>query len=99
MSIVTINQFLLLYSWFAIAALIAFMLLIARFYQSFSGESTYFQLYAIPFVLFGVAAVRYASINQMMGDWLGDLSSGIGGMVLLFLSLRLYRLMTSGRGD
>ncbi len=92
-----LNQFLLLYVWFALAALISIMLLIARFYQNFSGEQTYFRLYLVPLVLFGVAAVRYASLNESYGDWLGDLASGVAGALLIWLSLHLYRLMTSGR--
>ncbi len=80
-----------------LAALIAIMLLIARFYQNFSGEQTYFQFYAVPLILFGVAAVRYASIGQLTGDWLGDTTGGVAGASLIWLSLHLYRLMTSGR--
>ena len=92
-----LNQFLLLYVWFMLAALISIMLLIARFYQHFSGEQTYFRFYLVPLVLFGIAAVRYASINQGIGDWLGDISSGLAGAMLTLLSLHLYRLMTAGR--
>jgi len=92
-----LNQFLLLYSWFLLAALIAIMLLIARFYQNFSGEQTYFQLYSVPLIFFGVAAVRYASIGQLTGDLLGDAAGGIAGASLILLSLHLYRLMTAGR--
>ncbi|MBZ0294727.1 MAG: hypothetical protein K8L99_19345 [Anaerolineae bacterium] len=97
MSTTSLNQFLLLYGWFAIAALIAFMLLIARFYQNFSGELTHFRWYTLPLFFYGVAIVRYSSINQASGDLLGDLSLGVAGAVLLFLCLHLYRLMTAGR--
>lgn len=96
-TLTALNQFLLLYSWFLLAVLIWIMLLIARFYQQFSGDQTYFRLYFVPLVLFGVAAVRYASINQMYGDWFGDLAYGSAGLVLIILSLRLYRQMTAGR--
>jgi hypothetical protein len=94
---VSLNQFLLLYAWFPLAALIFFVLLIARFYQKFSGERTYFIVYIVPLVLFGAAAVRYASIDQITGDLLGDLLSGMAGIILISLSLLLIRLMMAGR--
>jgi hypothetical protein len=93
----SVNQFLFLYSWFPLAALIFIVLLIARFYQNFSGERTYFSFYLLPLVLFGAAAVRYASLDQVAGDMLGDLLSGIAGISLLSLSLFLFKLMMTGR--
>lgn len=97
MTSLSINQFLYLYSWFPLAALIVMVLLIARFYQNFSGERTYFSFYVIPLVLFGASAVRYASLNQVAGDMFADVLSGAAGIVLLYLSLLLFRLMMTGR--
>ena len=97
MTSLSINQFLYLYSWFPLAALIFIVLLIARFYQNFSGERTYFSFYLVPLVLFGASAVRYASLNQVAGDMLGDILSGTAGVVLLYLSVLLFRLMMTGR--
>ncbi len=97
MTSLSINQFLYLYSWFPLAALIFIVLLIARFYQNFSGERTYFSFYIVPLVLFGASAVRYASLDQVAGDMLGDLFSGAAGIVLLYLSTILFRLMMMGR--
>ncbi len=99
MTAISLNQILLLYIWFPLAVVIAIMMLIARFYQNFSGDQTYYPLYLIPLVLFGVAAVRYASLNQISGDWLGDALSGVGGSVLIILSVLLYHRMTTGRDD
>lgn len=87
----------MLYSWFALAGLLVFLLLIARFYQRFSGETTRFQLFALPLLLFGVATVRYASINQIAGDGLGDGLLLIAGTVLVIQCLFLYRVMTRNR--
>lgn len=91
------NQILLLYIWFPLATTIAIMLLIARFYEKFSGERTYYLGFLAPLVLFGVASVRYASINQIAGDGLADVLTGVAGVILMVLSVRLYRLMTAGR--
>ncbi|MGQ9888028.1 MAG: hypothetical protein ACUVSX_05995 [Aggregatilineales bacterium] len=98
MSAVTPNQVLTLYAWFPLAALLMFMLLIARFYQRFSGERTYYRLYTVPLLLYGLAAVRYASLNLVTGDAAADLLLGIGGAVLLALSLLLGWAMLARRG-
>lgn len=93
----SMHQILTLYTWFPLAGLIGFLLLIARFYQKFSGERTYFFWFVVPMVLFGAAVVRYSSINQVAGDWFGDLSLAIGGVALIVLSVRLVARMTAGR--
>ena len=56
------------------------MLLIARFYEQFSDQRTYYVLYLIPLVLFGGSSVRYASVNQVSGDLFGDLMAAAAGM-------------------
>lgn len=83
----------MLYMWFPLTTLLFFLLLIARFYGRFSGEATYARLFVVPVVLFGVAAVRYASIDLITGDLLGDMLFGAGGVALLVLCAVLYRLM------
>lgn len=94
-----LHQFLALYMWFPLAALLVFMLLIARFYQKFSGERTYFEWFLVPLVCFGGWAVRYASIDQIAGNVLADFFLGMGGVFWLILSLRLYWLMIYRRQD
>jgi hypothetical protein len=96
-TVITPNQILLLYSWFPLAAVIAILMLIARFYENFSGDRTWYGLYLIPLVLFGAGSVRYASIDQIAGDAFGDLAMGAAGIVLLALSIWLYHQMTTGR--
>jgi hypothetical protein len=88
-----LNQFLVLYQWFPLAALLMFVALIARFYEKFSGKRTFFRFYLVALVLFGGAAVRYAGAGQLAGDALGDLLLGLAGIVVLPLSVHLYRLM------
>jgi hypothetical protein len=93
----SLNQLLILYTWFLLAAFIFLFLLIARFYQNFSGENTHFRLFIVPIILFGAAAVRYTSIKQVTRDPLADLLSAAAGFTLLVLSISLYRWMTGGR--
>lgn len=93
----SLNQLLILYAWFLLAAFIFLFLLIARFYQNFSGENTRFRLFIVPIILFGAAAVRYTSIKQVARDPLADLLSAAAGFILLVLSISLYRWMTGGR--
>lgn len=92
-----LSQLLMLYTWFALAALLFFLALIARFYEKFSGEITRYRWFIVPAALFGIATVRYASIDRIAGDWVGDVLMGVGGIVLLALAAALYRQMTVGR--
>ncbi|MAS32822.1 MAG: hypothetical protein CL610_02370 [Anaerolineaceae bacterium] len=97
MTAITPSQILLLYVWFPLAVVIAILLLIARYYQNFSGDPTHYRLYLVPLVLFGAGSVRYASIDRVAGDPLGDVLTAAAGLLLIILSLRLYHLMTAGR--
>ena len=94
-----LSQFLSLFSWFALASLLFFVILIARFYQKFSGERTYFLLFGVVIILFGISTVRYTSLRQISGDWVADMLSFIGGVILLTLSLQLYRKMTRNKSE
>ncbi|NDJ59873.1 MAG: hypothetical protein GYB67_02040 [Chloroflexi bacterium] len=99
MNATSLSQFFILYTWFFLAALLFFLILIARFYARLSGETTYYGLFIVPIVLFGLAAVRYNSINLSGGDLLGDLLTASAGIILIILSVRLYHQMTVGRGE
>ncbi len=92
-----LSQLLMLYTWFALAALLFFFVLIARFYEKFSGEKTYFRWLVLPAVFFGIATVRYASIDMVTSDPVGDVAMALGGILLIGLSIHIYRRMTSGR--
>ena len=94
-----LHQFLMLYMWFPLTTLLIFLFLIARFYQRFSGKQTYFMLFLVPVVLFGAGAVRYASVEPLAGNVFADILLGVGGIVLFFLSIRLYLLMLYKRGE
>ena len=77
--------------------IVLFLLLIARFYQRFSNEPTYFRLFILPIVFFGMSTVRYASINQVAGDGLGDVLTVLAGVSLVVQCIFLYHLMTRNR--
>lgn len=90
------SQLLPLYTWFLLAALLGFMLLIGRFYQRFSGEKTYYWLFGVPIFLFGAEAVRQTRL-QVVNEPIGLLVSAIAGGLLIALSALLYWRMTHGR--
>ena len=93
MTSISLNQLLVIYAWFPLAVLILFAFLIARFYEKFSNKRTYFRGYLITLLLFAISAVRYASIDSAIGDPLGDTLTGIAGLMLAILGIRLYWLM------
>ncbi len=78
-----INQILLVAAWFPLSGLLFIMLLIARFYENLTGEPTRYGFFAVPIILFGVAAAHYASLAQVMGDPLGDFLLFLAGVVLI----------------
>jgi hypothetical protein len=95
----SLNQFLLLYNWFLIAALLLFLALIGRSYEKFSNKRTFYRFLVIPMLLFGVVSVRYAGLDQLTGDGLADFIFGFGGLMVLGLCWHLYKLMiVSTRG-
>jgi hypothetical protein len=70
------------------------MLLIARFYQKFSGEATYFWFFVLDAILFGAMFVRYASVGIVVGDLSSDALSILAGSLLIFLTLVLrFRML------
>lgn len=93
----SISQFIILYTWFPLALLLMFLLLIARFYERSANERTFFGFFGLPIVLFGAGMIRYASVNAVAGDVLGDALFSIGGVSLIVLCLFLYHLMTRNR--
>ncbi len=94
---ISVAQLLMLYASFLAAFLLGFLLLIARFYQKFASESTFFQWFGLPIFLFGAGLVRYASLDRVAGDPFGDILLGAGGVILSFLCIRLYYRMTQNR--
>jgi len=97
MNPLALHQFFVLYLWFVTAALLLFMASIARFYQRFSGKRMFAAWYAVPTVLFGASAVRYARQDLTTHDPITDLLLGLGGLILLGLSARLSLVMLNSK--
>ena len=97
MGSVSIHQFLTLYIWFGLSALLALMALIARFYERLSGKRTYYQLFMVPALAFAGATIRLAQLDHVAGDALADALLLAGGVSLIALCAHVYRLMTSGQ--
>jgi drug/metabolite transporter (DMT)-like permease len=91
----SLHQFLTLYQWFALALLILFVALIARFYERFQQKPTYYRLYAVSVALLGAFAVRDASMPPRVPDPISEALLLLGGGVLLALLAHLARLMLS----
>lgn len=66
-----------------------FLFLIARFYEKFSGQKTYFRFFIVPIVLFGTAAVRSGAGNTNIEVAAADLFAAGGGISLLLLTINL----------
>lgn len=93
------HQFLVLYTWFTLSALLFFFLLIGRFYQRFSGNKTFFWFYAIVIIIYGAMAVRDAATGPNNTDLLKDALSILAGGVLLFLVITLHTYMMRRKHD
>jgi hypothetical protein len=50
-------------------------------------------------LLFGIATVRYASIDRIGGDLPGDLLAGAAGALLAMRAIHLYHRMTVNRPE
>jgi hypothetical protein len=96
---VAFSQLLLLLTWFALAALLWLLLLVARFYHNFSGEPTRHRWFIAPMVGFGIAAVRYSSVDVSAGDPFADILMALSGIGLAGLSIALYYQMTAHKSE
>ncbi|MBN1963156.1 MAG: hypothetical protein JW910_00815 [Anaerolineae bacterium] len=97
MGTLDLTQVLTIFAWFPLAAFLIITMLIARYYQNVTNERTHYTLFAVPILFFAGAAAHYAAIDQVVGNPLGDALLFAGGVILVLLSLALYRRMTTGR--
>jgi hypothetical protein len=99
MTLEIVSRFLLLYGVFITGAVLIFMYLIARFYQRNTGDITRYRWFLFPVVCLIIALLHNASSHQLAGDALSHSLFIAAGVVLMPLSIRLYRVMTQGRED
>ncbi len=92
-----INTILMVYTWFPLAALLAILLMIARFFQVQTQVNASYGWFLVPIVLFGIAVAYQASIGKALAAPVADGLFLVGGLVLTWLCVGLYRRMTSGR--
>jgi hypothetical protein len=85
--------------WFPLTTLLVFLLLIARFYERFSGKRTFYRFFLLPIILLGIFSVRYASVDKLTGDVLADIAFGLGGITLFALCFHLYRMMITEKEE
>ena len=95
MSSVSIHQVLTIVIWFGLSTLLFLLALIARKYETLSGERTYYQLFTVPVLAFTGAALRQAHLDHITGDVWVDILLLVSGITLAGLCLHVYRLMTS----
>lgn len=99
MTLTTLHQFFVLYTWFGLVLLVLFVALIARFYERFSGVNTYFRWYIVPVLLLGMSAVRDASTPPLANDLFSDALLLLGGGAFLAFTLVLARHMLAKKHD
>ena len=97
MEIGQINTILTVYTWFPLAALLAILLMIGRFFKGLTGVNTRYVLFLVPILAFALATGLRASVGETLGLPLADALLLVGGSVLIWLCLALYRQMTNGR--
>ena len=93
----SLNQLILLYMWFATTAILLFLLIIARFYEQFSGKKTHYRWVILVIIGFGIGFIRYAEVSVLLGDMPGDLILGSSGLFLIGFSSRLFWMMVINR--
>ncbi|MBK8137953.1 MAG: hypothetical protein IPK52_19420 [Chloroflexi bacterium] len=92
MAQLSLYQALTIFAWFPLAFTLAVLLLIARFYERFSGANTHWRLFAVPILAYAAAHVREAAVG-MPSDTLADAIQAFSGGILLILTVRLSILM------
>ena len=93
MNAISVSLILILVSWFALAILVFILALIARFYEQFTQQRTYYGWYIAPVLLLGIASARYASHSHRAGDWIADTCVFLGRSILIGLCYHFYRCM------
>jgi hypothetical protein len=94
---IALYQALAIFAWFPLIFTLAVALLIARFYARASGKHTFWQLYLLPMVGYGLATIREAALLRPGMDPVADLLEGASGLLLTVIAVRLYLQMMRQR--
>jgi hypothetical protein len=93
-----ISFLLTLYTWGAVCLLVLFLFFIAQFYEKKSGRRSFFPAFLLSLALFVIAAIRYASLAPAItGDFWGDVTRFLGGIILVIFGFMLLKYMMGGR--
>ena len=92
-----IARLLTILAWLGVAALLILLYRIAYFYEVSARRPTHYRWFLAPLVLLGLGGLRYAWVNTVVGDVIGDSLLLAGGFVLILLGMYLLREMTGGR--
>ncbi len=96
MAELSLYQALTIYAWFPLTFTLTTLLLIARFYERFSADRTYWRLYTLPILGYAAAYVREAALAYHH-DPFADLMQAVSGLLVLVLVTRLSTLMLRQR--
>ena len=90
------SRLLILYAWGAVAVILFFLFVVARFYEQkarqyeLEGQRSLYQLFLVPLGCFILGALRYAwLVPRLGGDLVGDFLFLVGGVLLTWLCYRL----------
>ncbi|CAG0945413.1 MAG: hypothetical protein IAE83_11945 [Anaerolinea sp.] len=93
MNTTSLHQVLSILSWSMVTILSWLLLLIARMYYRVSRRRTYYLIFAVPPLIVGVGAARYAVYNQLGGDLVADAFWSGGTLLLALHTARLCWMM------
>jgi len=89
---------LMSYALIAVGLLMVFLWRVAYFYEKTSGQRVGYYILLVPALLLLVGAGWYLVRDvEFVGDPVGDLLLGIGGILLFFFGFHLQELMTGER--
>ncbi len=90
-------RILTLMIWLGVAVLLLLLYRIAFFYEVSAKQPTHYRWFVAPIILLSASGLRYALVNRVVGDVIGDSLLMLGGVMLIWLGMRLLRQMTGGR--
>ncbi len=97
MSPTQLGQIIALYTWFVLVALLLIVFFIGRFYERFSNKRTFSPILFVIMAGYGAAMIRYATLDEIVSDPLGDILFAGSGILLFIYITRVYLFMVDGK--